>query len=70
MTDRAHSLLVVLDHDVRVDDVEPLANAICQLRGVAAVTAQIADGATYMAEVRAKQELSQKLLAVLRETRP
>lgn len=37
MTDRVKGLYVALDQDIRVDDVEPLMNAIRTLRNVSAV---------------------------------
>ena len=65
MTDRVHSLTVVLDHDIRVDDVETLANAIRMLKGVLNVTGEVSDMTSYMAEERARHELGGKLLDVI-----
>lgn len=65
MTDRIHALTVVLEKDVRDDDCEPLINAIRQMRGVADVTTHVSDPSSYMAEIRAKHELGQKVLAVI-----
>lgn len=65
MTDRIHSLVIVLEHDMRDDDVEPLIMAIKQLRGVISVSSEVADMASHMAEERAKRELGQKLMAVI-----
>jgi Co/Zn/Cd efflux system component len=39
-TDRIHALTIVLDKDYRDDDVQPIVNAIRQIRGVADVTEQ------------------------------
>ena len=66
MTDRVHTLTVVLKRDTRTDDIEALESAITQLRGVAKVSRHIADHTTHMAEERAKWELRAKLFEVLR----
>lgn len=70
MTDRYHSLTVVLDADMRVDDAEVLMSAIRQFRGVAGVTGVVADMASHMAEARARRDLGDKLLAVLYPKEP
>lgn len=66
MTDRIHSLLIVLEKDIRDDDVQGLANAISQLRGVAGVKMNVADIESQMAETRAKEALRKKLWEVLK----
>jgi hypothetical protein len=66
MTDRVHSLTVVLDGDIRIDDLQPLIAAIRQMRNVAYVETHVSDVASLMAEVRAKQELQSKLFEALR----
>ena len=65
MTDRFHSLTVVLAKDIRKDDAEATIQAIKQIRGVLDVTGVVADMTTYMAERRAKDELGEKLFAIL-----
>lgn len=65
MTDRVHSLTVVLENDVRADDLVPLIQAIEQLRGVLAVKQHVTDIVTVMAQERARRELGEKLWAVL-----
>lgn len=65
MTDRVHSLTVVLKEDTRVDDVESISNAIRMVRGVISVEGNVADSTSYMAEERARQELGRKLLDVV-----
>lgn len=65
MTDRFHSLTVVLEEDLREDDAQVLIAAIGQLRGVIRITGQLVDPATYMAEQRAKYELRRKVLELL-----
>ena len=69
MTDRFHSLTVVLEKDIREDDVQPLMNAIRQMRGVIAVDGHVADFATHMAEQRARTSVGNAVLdAVLTAT--
>ena len=65
MTDRVHSLTVVLDHDIRVDDVEKLTDAIRQLRSVLSVTGEVSDLTSHMAEERARHDLGQKLIRIV-----
>ena len=65
MTDRYHTLTVVLEHDIREDDAKPLIAAICQMRGVASVTGVAVNPQTYMALERARRELSDKLWMAL-----
>lgn len=65
MTDRYHALVVVLEKDTRTDDAEHLINAIKMMRGVADVQGEVADTALYSAQTRVRQELGEKLWAVL-----
>jgi len=65
MTDRLHSLTVVLDQNYRNDDAEALILAIMQFRGVCSVKGNVADSESYMAETRAKSELRKALFKVL-----
>lgn len=67
MTDRFHSLQVVLEQDVRDDDLAGLIAAIRQFRGVIEVTGVPATSDSWMAEARAKRELGMKLLEVLKD---
>jgi hypothetical protein len=65
MTDRFHSLTVVLAHDIRDDDAESIMTAIRQLRGVINVSGIVADTNSHMALERARFELADKLWGVL-----
>lgn len=65
MTDRVHALTVILEQDVRVDDVEALEGAIRQLRGVAAVERHISDAALATAQLRTVQEVTRKLRVII-----
>ncbi len=67
MTDRIHSLVVVLDHDMRDDDVEGLIEAIRHFRFVTSVTGNVSDMNSLMAAERARYELRAKLLRALEE---
>jgi hypothetical protein len=67
MTDRVHSLTVVLDADVRDDDVAPLIDAIRMMRGVADVRALVSDPVSHMAEMRARRDAAQRVLALYKE---
>jgi hypothetical protein len=65
MTDRFHTLTVVLEQDIREDDAQALISAIGQLRGVLSVTGVVSDVGSHMARERARHELGQKLLDVV-----
>ena len=65
MTDRIHSLTVVLEEDMRDDDCEDLISAINMFQGVLSVKPHVANISDHMAEERAKRELSRKLWSVL-----
>ena len=64
MTDRYHSVAVVLKKDVREDDAEFILNAIRMIKGVLSVKPYIADHVAHMAEERAKKELEDRILEV------
>lgn len=66
MTDRVKALTVVLERDIRVDDVKELTNAILMFRGVADVQPLISDPVDYIAKERARHELEAKILDVLK----
>lgn len=70
MTDRYHTLTVVLEHDTRTDDAEELIAAISMMRGVLKVDGIVANPTSHMAHERARREFKDKIWAVLmdRET--
>jgi hypothetical protein len=65
MTDRVHSLTVVLDSNYRDDDVQGLIDAIQQFRGVVSVGKNVSDPTSYMAEQRARTALQDRVREVL-----
>lgn len=65
MTERVHSLTVVLAEDIREDEVLLLKMAIVQLKGVLSVDQHVANIETKMAERRALENLRTKIAAVL-----
>lgn len=65
MTDKINALTVILNHDMRVDDAQPLIAAIKQFRGVADVQEHITDLSDHLAFVRAKEDLRRQILEVL-----
>lgn len=61
MTDRAHSVLVVLEADTRTDDLKPILSALRMVRGVAAV--EVTDGnIAGWADVVARQRVRDEML--------
>lgn len=67
MTDRVNGFTVVLESDIRLDDVEPIMNAMKQIKGVAAVTPHISTIDNHIAITRARIEFAQRLEGVIRE---
>lgn len=64
MTDRYHSLTVVLKDDIRDDDAKPLIDAILMLKGVLSVTGGVSSFDSHMALERARMEIGNKLLEI------
>jgi hypothetical protein len=65
MTDRIHSITVVLSEDMRDDDCENVIKAIGMIRGVLSAKMHVADLDSHMAYERAKADLGEKLWTVL-----
>jgi predicted proteasome-type protease len=61
MTDRVHALTVVLDRDMRDDDVQVVIDAIKMIKFVASVGAHVTDVSDYSARERAKSDIEMKL---------
>ena len=67
MTDRVHALTVVLEHDMRDDDVQALIDAIRCMRFVAGVSTHVAELADYSARAHVRTQLYAKLHEALGE---
>lgn len=67
MTDSINAVVVVLDENVREDDMEPLLTALRQMRNVANVIPHTATFEDVMAVDRARIEFSRKVYGALRE---
>lgn len=65
MTDRISSFTVTLDHDMRVDDVEFVINAIKAIKHVRSVVPKVANIEQYLAQERARHDLGQRILKVI-----
>jgi hypothetical protein len=65
MTDRIHSLTVILDKDYRDDDVKAIVNAIMMIRGVIGVNEHVADLSSRMAEEVAESRMMTKIFELL-----
>jgi hypothetical protein len=65
MTDRYHTLTVVLEANMRDDDAEHLMAAIRCMKRVLSVHGVVANYESIMAEDRAKRELGEKLWNVI-----
>lgn len=69
MTDRVNGLLVALENDIRVDDVEPLINAIKCLQGVVGVKVSVVDSSDMLARMRINSEWEAKLFELIKGNR-
>lgn len=68
MTDRISSFLVVLEKDMREDDVERIVTALRQVRGVVGVQPNVANAFNQgIAEMRVKWEIRNKLWKALED---
>lgn len=67
MTDRVKGFTVTLDHDIRIDDVQPLLEAIKLMRGVAHVEPSLVTMEDHMNRQVIKMELAEKLYKALNE---
>lgn len=68
MSDRTNKLLVLLEEDMRIDDCEPLVNAIKSLKGVMDVTPDVLDNTSeYLAYQRARNRIAKKIYEFLKE---
>lgn len=65
VTDRIKGLIVTLKDDTRIDDTEPLMDAIRLLQGVADVAPLVVNAEDYMNRMRITIELRQKLWQAL-----
>lgn len=65
MTNRIHSITVVLSEDMREDDSQNVIAAIGMIRGVLSASTHVSDVVSHMAYERAKVNLGEKLWDVL-----
>jgi hypothetical protein len=65
MTDRFHSITVVLEKDTRADDAEHLIKAVTQFRGVISASGNVADTNSYVAEQRFRQSLGRQIFDII-----
>lgn len=67
MTDRVHSFLVVLEDDIREDDMKYTIMAIHQIKGVIKVIPNVQDTNETVAEVRIRTRLLNRMLKILED---
>jgi hypothetical protein len=67
MTDRANAILVVLDRDIREDDIESTCAAIQHIKGVMRVEMNVVDTADFIATTRAKSAVIERLYDLIKE---
>ncbi len=67
MTDRVKGLVITLDSDIRIDDVQPLIDAISMLKGVSDVSANITDIDDHMNRTKISTEYKNKFYKFIRD---
>ena len=65
MTTRYHSLIAVLENNIRDDDAMAIISAIKMIKGVISVSGEEADPESYMAEKRALKKLRDQMADIL-----
>lgn len=65
MTARVNSLFVILENDIRIDDIQSTIDAIKQIKRVLEVKTHISTPVDSVAESRVRNELGQKLMDVV-----
>jgi hypothetical protein len=68
MTDRYHSITVVLENNTRDDDAEGIIHALKMIKGVIEVKGNVVDSTLFTAESRIRIELLGELLKVAKGT--
>jgi len=67
MTDRINALVVVLEKDIRDDDIECLINAIKCFRNVLSIKKNVRDSSDYVHESRLKNKMINALYKIIDE---
>jgi len=67
MTDRINYLTVVLEKNIREDDVQNLIDTIKMIKYVLTVEANVVNATSYVEEQRIKHQLKQKLFKIIEE---
>jgi hypothetical protein len=67
MTDRIKGFVVTLTDDIRIDDVQPLLDAVKMLKGVASVDTSVTDMDDHMNRRVIAMEMKTKIYEVLKE---
>lgn len=65
MTDRIHSITLVLEADLREDDAQSLLAAVRMLKGVISAAGNVSNITDYIAQARVRLEYGQQLLAIV-----
>ena len=65
MTDRVNGFFVVLDEDIREDDVETIRKAILMVKHVIAVKNNVVDPTDFTARARVRSELLREVVDLI-----
>lgn len=67
MTDRHAAYIIVLDHDIRDDDAEPILTALRMVKNVISVEPVVSSYETHIAESRAESAWRDRIVGLLRD---
>jgi hypothetical protein len=67
MTDRVNSFLVILEHDIREDDINDLAKTLQSIRGVLSVRSIVNTGQAELEKLVATERIKHELIMKLAE---
>lgn len=65
MTDRVKGFTVILEEDIRIDDVQVILDAVKMIRGVGHVEPSILTSNDLYARERVKMEMREKILQII-----
>lgn len=70
MTDRVYGFHVLLDGEYRIDDIQPIIDAVMMMKHVKHVDIHISTSDTWMARTNAMIDMKYKLLQIAKDLTP
>lgn len=65
MSDRINAFTIVLDKDIKNEDVQDLLTALKMLKGVISVTPNVADISDHIAQMRERARINHELIKII-----